>query len=63
MIPTDTIMSTFELLLDHTTDIAAIGTLAYLAMNGHLSGVLVGAITTVAVGKRYYQAKRATGTS
>jgi len=50
-------------ILDHTTDIAAIGTLAYLAMNGHLSGVLVGAITTVAVGKRYYQAKRATGTS
>jgi hypothetical protein len=50
---------TTHTVLDHVTDIAAIGALTWLAIErpGEASDFLVGAITSIAIGQRYAKHK------
>lgn len=46
-------MSTTNKALDHVTDVVAVIALAVAAMHGVAEPMVVGAITTIALGKRY----------
>lgn len=46
-----------DVLLDHITDVAGIATIGVLALNGDVGAATIGAIVSIAIGKRYARGK------